>query len=152
MKFQVSKQERSFLPFLLASKSSITWDAVDFDSDTLTFQVQYRDNNGSDWSTLATGVLVHEFEWNTTLHDDGTSYMIRVIASDGALTAYDDSDNRFELDNYADGGLPPGIDLISLLAIIGVVTLVLLIAYFMNKRHKGAGPPPTKSGGKNKKS
>jgi hypothetical protein len=136
---------------VLNGTQTITWDAVDFDSDTLTFQVQYSNNNGSDWSTLATGVLVHEFEWNTTLHDDGTSYMIRVIASDGALTVYDDSDNRFELDNYAGGGLPSGIDLILLLAIAGVVALVILIAYFINKRHKGAGPPTKKSGSKMKK-
>ncbi|MFW9805425.1 MAG: hypothetical protein ACFFFK_01690 [Candidatus Thorarchaeota archaeon] len=136
---------------VLNGTRTITWDAVDFDSDTLTFQVQYSDNNGSDWSTLATGVLVSEFEWNTTLHDDGTSYLIRVIASDGQLTAYDDSDNLFELDNYAGGGFPPGLTLILLLAIAGVAVVVLLIAYFMNKRRKGAGPPPKKSGGKKKK-
>jgi uncharacterized membrane protein len=136
---------------ILNGTRTITWDAVDFDSDTLTFQVQYSDNSGSDWSTLATDVLVHEFDWNTTLHDDGTGYMIRVIASDGQLTAYDDSDNPFELDNFAGGGLPPGIGLILLLAIAGVAALVLLIAYFLNKRRKGDGPPPKKSGGKKKK-
>ena len=136
---------------VLNGTKTVTWDAVDFDSDTLTFQVQYSDNNGSDWSTLATDVLVHEFEWNTTLHDDGASYRIRVIASDGQLTAYDDSDNAFELDNYAGGGFPPGIGLILLLAIAGVAALVLLVAYFLNKRRKGNGPPPKKAGAKKKK-
>jgi len=137
---------------VLNGTQTITWDAVDFDSDSLTFQVQYSDNNGSDWSTLATGVIIHEFEWNTTLHDDGTGYMIRVIASDGDLTAYDDSDDPFELDNFDEGEPPFGIDLLLLLLIAGVIILVLVFAYFINKRRKGASsPPPKKSGSKKKK-
>ncbi|MCK4567229.1 MAG: hypothetical protein KAU48_07960, partial [Candidatus Thorarchaeota archaeon] len=112
---------------------TIEWDAVDFDSDPITFDVFYSDNNGSDWTILANDLAVLELAWNTTLHDDGTDYMIRVEVSDGVLVGQDESDNPFELDNFVGAG--PGLPIdTTLLLIIGVVIIVIVIVIIMKKK------------------
>lgn len=78
---------------------TISWDAVDFDSDPLTFDVFYSDNSGSDWHLLADDIAVQEFEWDTSLYDDGSEYLILVEVSDGVLIGSDESDGTFEVDN-----------------------------------------------------
>ncbi|TFG27414.1 hypothetical protein EU528_12905 [Candidatus Thorarchaeota archaeon] len=130
----------------------ITWDSSDLDADSLTFEVLYSDNSGSDWTSLVIGLTVPEYEWNTTLHDDGSEYMIRVIVSDGEFSVADDSDSTFEIDNHPGiSGLPFGIDLMTLLAILGIIALVILLAYFFNRKRGGGGEPPKKSVAKKKK-
>ncbi len=116
---------------------TIEWDAVDYDSDPMTFDVFYSDNNGSDWTILANDLAVLEFAWNTTLHDDGTGYMIRVSVSDGELAGQDNSDNPFELDNFEETTTGPGLPLDPiLLLIIGAVVLIviILIVIIMKKK------------------
>ncbi|MHA1615275.1 MAG: hypothetical protein ACTSW7_06175 [Candidatus Thorarchaeota archaeon] len=114
---------------------TIEWDAVDYDSDPLTYDIFYSDNNGSDWSVLANDLAVLELSWNTTLHDDGTGYMIRVIVSDGVLAGQDESDNIFELDNFVGGG--PGLPLdLTFLLIIGAVGLVVVIVIVIIMKKK----------------
>ena len=116
---------------------TIEWDAVDFDSDPLTYDVFYSDNNGSDWTILANDLAVLEFAWNTTLHDDGTGYMIRVEVSDGALAGQDDSDSPFELDNFDETTTGPGLPLDStLLLIIGAAVLVVVIVIVIIMKKK----------------
>ena len=129
---------------------TINWDAVDFDSDPMTYDVYFSDNNGSDWTSLASDLALPEFEWNTTQHDDGTDYMIRVIASDGILSAQDESDARFELDNIVGGGSLP-IDLMWLLLIIaGIIIIVIVIVIVRKKGGKGKGKGRGKGKGKSK--
>jgi hypothetical protein len=124
---------------ILSGMKTVNWTAVDFDSNPLTFDVYFSDNNGTDWTPLATGLSVLEYEWNTTLHDDGIGYMIRVEVSDGILGATDDSDTPFELDNFEEptppGGFP--IDPMLLAAIIGGVLVVVIIVIIMMKRGGG---------------
>lgn len=122
---------------VLNATEIVEWTAVDPNRDALTFEVYYSDNNGSDWTLLAGDLTGFTFEWNTTLHDDGDSYMIRVVAFDGYLESSDDSDGPFELDNFEEG---PGItvDPMVLLAVgVGVVALVIIIM-LLNKRGKSA--------------
>lgn len=134
---------------VLNGTQSVTWDSNDFDSDSLTFEILYSDNNGTDWTSLATGVTANQFEWNTTLHDDGTDYMIRVVAFDGELSASDDSDNPFELDNFAEGGgLPFGIDIMTLLLILAIIAVLIILGYLCTRRQRDGGPPPKKAGAK----
>ncbi len=124
---------------LLNGTITIEWDAVDFDSDPLTYDVFYSDNNGSDWSILANDLAVLEFAWNTTLHVDGTGYMIRVEVSDGVLVDQDESDNPFELDNFDETTTGSGIPIDpTLLAIIGaaVLVFVIVIVIIMKKKKK----------------
>jgi len=120
---------------ILNGTITVSWDAVDFDSDPLMYDVFVSDNNGSDWSLLANNLLVTEYAWNTTLFDDGTSYMIRVVVTDGMLSNHDESNNPFELDNFFEGG--PGIILDpTLLLIIGaaVIVVVIIIVVIMKKK------------------
>jgi hypothetical protein len=117
----------------------VNWTAVDFDSDPLTFDVYFSDNNGTDWTPLATGLSILQYDWNTTMHDDGIGYMIRVEASDGIQSTLDDSDTQFELDNFEEppttgGGLP--IDTTTLIIIIGGVLVVIIIIIIVMKRKK----------------
>ncbi|MFW9965356.1 MAG: hypothetical protein ACFFCX_17420 [Candidatus Sifarchaeia archaeon] len=116
----------------------VNWTAVDFDNDPMTFTVYISDNNGTDWSVLATGLHTFQYAWNTTLHDDGFSYMIRVKVVAGPHVAIDDSDAPFELDNYA--GPPPGfpIDPAILAIIIGSgLVIAIVIILFLKKRSGG---------------
>jgi len=116
---------------------TIEWDSIDFDSDPLTYDVFYSDNNGSDWTVLANDLAVLEFAWNTTLHDDGTGYMIRVIVSDGVLAGRDESDNPFELDNFDETTTGTGLPLDpTLLLIIGAVGLVVVIVIVIIMKKK----------------
>ncbi|MHA1613673.1 MAG: hypothetical protein ACTSYJ_02445 [Candidatus Thorarchaeota archaeon] len=115
---------------------TVSWDAEDFDSDPLTFDVYYSDNNGVDWTVLASGLTGLTHAWNTTLHDDGTDYMIRVEVSDDQYSAIDISDAAFELDNFVGTG-GPGIPLDpTLLLIIGAVVLVVVIILVIVKKKK----------------
>ncbi len=120
---------------LLNGTITIEWEAVDYDSDPLTFDVLYSDNNGSDWSVLANDLAVLELSWNTTLHEDGTGYMIRVEVSDGVLTGQDDSDDPFELDNFEETTTGVPLDP-TLLLIIGAVVLVVVIVIVIVMKKK----------------
>lgn len=120
---------------ILNGTITVEWDAVDFDSDPLTYEVWYTDNNGSDWSLLEDGLMTNTYDWNTTLHDDGTGYMIRVIASDAISIGQDDSDNPFELDNYVGGGGPPlDYTLFLIIAGAGIVIIVIIIIIMKKKK------------------
>ena len=122
---------------LLNATQYIEWTAVDPNGDEMSFDVYLSDNNGSDWSLLTSGLTVLQYEWNTTLHDDGNSYMILVEASDGVLSGQDTSDNPFELDNFAGGPIPGlPLDPTLLLIIAGAVVVVIVILVLVMKRKK----------------
>ena len=80
------------------SDESITWTAVDGNNDPMTYDVQYNDGTG--WSTLATGLSSTSLLWDTTTLNDGVDYQIRVVATDGVLTGQDASDAVFTVDNH----------------------------------------------------
>lgn len=122
---------------VLSGMVTINWTAADPDCDTITIDVFYSDNNGTAWTPLATGLSVLEYEWNTTLHDDGIGYMIRVDVSDGILETTDSSNAPFEIDNIAEpaGGFP--IDPLLLAAIVGGILVVLIIVFVVMKRGGG---------------
>lgn len=115
---------------------TIEWDAVDFDSDPLTYDVFYSDNNGSDWTILDSGLTGLTLDWNTTLHDDGVGYMIRVEVSDGTLAAMDDSDAPFELDNFEDVIPGGGLDTTTIIIIIVAGAVVIIIIIIIMKKKK----------------
>lgn len=120
---------------VLNGTQTITWNAADLDGDSLSFDLWYSDNNGTDWNVLTTGVTSHSYAWNTTVYDDGTGYMIRVRAFDGQLQTFDESDNPFELDNVQPtGGTLFPIDPMLLLAILGIVVVIIVVVYIYNRR------------------
>lgn len=104
-----------------------------FDSDPLILDVYYCDNNGSDWTTLATGITLHEFSWNTTQHDDGNNYMIQVVVSDEELTIQDVSDSQFSLDDFVVGEELP-FDSLTIIVIAAAAVVIIIVVCTRKKR------------------
>jgi len=78
----------------------ITWTASDPDQgDILTITLQ-KNTDGQSWTDISTGEANDgTYLWDTTSVLDSVSYLIRAIVSDGILTAQDDSDAVFTVDN-----------------------------------------------------
>jgi hypothetical protein len=115
---------------------TIEWDAVDPNGDELGFALWYSDNNGSDWTLLIDGLMGTTYDWNTTQHDDGTEYMIRVVAFDGMLDSSDTSDNPFELDNFVGGGpggVFPASTVFLIIAAGAAVVIIVAVVLFMKR-------------------
>ena len=112
----------------------VEWTAVDPNRDELTFDLYYSDNDGADWTLLVDGLGGLNYVWNTTLHDDGDEYMIRVVAFDGYVDVSDDSDAVFELDNYVGGS---GIDPLLLVVVGAGVVLIVIVVIYLQKRSAG---------------
>jgi len=82
----------------LAEPLTIIWEAADLDGDRLFYTVQYSDNNGYTWNTLAADYISKTLliEPESLPGSIGQS-LIRVIASDGIQTGSDVSDAAFSL-------------------------------------------------------
>jgi hypothetical protein len=86
---------------------SITWEATDPDGDPLTIGINYSPDGGGTWVTLFTGKSNDGvYSWDTTTVPNGVNYLVRVTASDGALSATDRSAAVFTIYN----NLPPVAD------------------------------------------
>ncbi len=57
------------------------WAAADVNNDTLSFVVQIRGENESEWKPLKTDLTDRRFSWDSTTFPDG-DYRVRVLASD----------------------------------------------------------------------
>lgn len=79
----------------LSGVQTVTWSAGDSDSDPLTYDVYYSSDNGGTWSGLALDLSTKSFDWNTNNSPGSDNALIRIVASDGANTGYDDSDSPF---------------------------------------------------------
>ena len=78
---------------------TITWTATDPQSDTLTYTVYYSPNGGQTWTLLATDLTAPSYLWDTTTVVDGTTYLLKVEASDGTYTGGDHSNTPFTIAN-----------------------------------------------------
>ncbi|MHA1930632.1 MAG: fibronectin type III domain-containing protein [Candidatus Thorarchaeota archaeon] len=114
----------------------ITWDAIDQDSDEMTFSLFYSSNGGTDWIEISTGLTSLTHSWNTTGLNDGTNYLIRVEASDGELVSEDISDAVFTIDNSVTDTTDPPLldDTVLLIIIIGAVLGVVIIIIILKKK------------------
>jgi hypothetical protein len=85
----------------LAGIQNVTWNATDPDGDPLSITIQYY--NGTEWIEISEAEINDEkFSWDTRYVPDGSSYLLKVIASDGVLTGEDQSDATFTIDNPLD--------------------------------------------------
>ncbi|MFX1254099.1 MAG: Ig-like domain-containing protein, partial [Promethearchaeota archaeon] len=114
----------------LSGTVTITWTASDPDGDTLTFTVYYWD--GSNWVELASGLTTTSYGWDTTTVPDGSAYKIRVVASDGTLTAEDESDDFFTINNFT--MTAPGFE--AILALLIFLSLGLTVILRGRKRSR----------------
>jgi hypothetical protein len=84
----------------LSGPVDVTWEATDPDGDLLTYSVLYSADAGVNWNPIATGVQSNRLRLQSTAGlAASTQGKFRVIASDGANTAIDDSDGVFGVGN-----------------------------------------------------
>jgi hypothetical protein len=74
---------------------TIAWEAGDDDGDELHFLVQVSADDGATWTTLASDLTTASLSFDTGLLAGSNRARVRVIASDGLLTAHDASDDPF---------------------------------------------------------
>lgn len=87
--------------------TTITWSATDPNGEnTLTYSVLYSSNGGTTYNLLASGLTgvcpppnQCTYIWDTTALPSGNNYLVKVVVSDGILTAEDVSDAPFTIDN-----------------------------------------------------
>jgi hypothetical protein len=66
------------------------WNGSDPDGDSLTYSLLYSNDGGTEWQTLATNLTGSGLELNTNQLPGGSG-MLRIVASDGFLSAQDTS-------------------------------------------------------------
>jgi len=72
-----------------SEENLIEWTANDADGDDLEFVIQYSDDTGLTWNPLGMHVTDENFTFDVGMVDGNTSYKIKIIATDGVLTAED---------------------------------------------------------------
>jgi len=86
---------------LTSDPVSFTWTASDPDGDALTFDVQYSRDGGATWITIGTDLVAQTYPVPRSILPGSTTALFRVSATDGFLTATDQSDGRFTVSNRA---------------------------------------------------
>ncbi len=79
---------------------NITWNASDQDGDALTITIEISSDSGSTWTTISSQEANDEiYTWDTTVIADGSTYRIRVSATDSVSLASDSSASDFSISN-----------------------------------------------------
>lgn len=79
----------------------VSWAGVDADEDDLTYQLQYSQDAGETWRTIATDLRGTSYSIANADLPASVSGLFRVIASDGVNNAIDMSDTAFQVPNHA---------------------------------------------------
>ena len=77
--------------------TTVSWTATDQDGDDLTFAVLYSPDGGTTWNALVTGLTTQTYEWDISGLSSGSSYLIKVMATDGFNTGQDVSNAPFAI-------------------------------------------------------
>lgn len=106
--------------------STIYW-APSYDpfGHLITYSVYYSADSGNGWALLVSSLTTTNFEWNTSAVVDGTTYLIKVVAtcSEG-LTQEDISDGTFTIRNG-----PSFLELITSLIIWAFVIILGIVVF-----------------------
>lgn len=78
---------------------TITWNSADMDDDQLIFDLYYSADDGKSWRPIIMDLNAGLYDWNSELVPGSTNARIRIIASDGVNTTFDDSDNTFTVES-----------------------------------------------------
>ena len=76
---------------------TIRWKANDPDGDHLRHTVQYSRDGGATWATIAVDLTDDELDISPRLVPGSKSALVRVLTTDGVLTASDTSDRSFNV-------------------------------------------------------
>ncbi|MFX0114476.1 MAG: hypothetical protein ACFFB3_08005, partial [Candidatus Hodarchaeota archaeon] len=124
----------------LSGTVTISWTTYGLNPATLLFELYYSENAGEGWHNIAVDIRVINYNWDTTTVADGSSYLIRVNASDGQTAVGDVSDDVFTIKNQEDGPSiledNPEIVLFILGAILITVVYILIKQRSSRKRRK----------------
>ncbi|MHA1908155.1 MAG: right-handed parallel beta-helix repeat-containing protein, partial [Candidatus Thorarchaeota archaeon] len=84
------------------SDITVTWSsAFDSDGHSITYDLYYSNNSGSNWYSLATGLTNNSLYWNTTTLSEGTEYQVRIVASDTIGSSQTSETGLFSIDPQA---------------------------------------------------
>ena len=119
---------------ILNGTETVTWTAVDFDDDAMTYDLYISDNGGSSWFIGEMDLVAMEYEWNTTLMGDDTLFMVRIVVTANGVSSEDSSDATFEIDNIEDSVLPPPDDLTLIVLLIAGVFVVVILFVLMKRK------------------
>ncbi len=81
----------------IVGQLSIAWSASDLDSNELKYTIEFSDDNGSEWNTLAIDHNDDELTVDSNYLPGGNNCLIKVIASDGWNRSEDTSDASFSI-------------------------------------------------------
>ncbi|MFW9993681.1 MAG: hypothetical protein ACFFD4_16665 [Candidatus Odinarchaeota archaeon] len=123
---------------------TIQWSpASDSWTHGVTYTLWYSPDGGTTWHVLAINLISNSVQWDTTGLDDGSSYLIKIVATcSGGLTVDDISEEVFTINNAeystttvtetstttGNGGFSPASS-------SGIITL-LAGAFFITARHR----------------
>lgn len=80
---------------------TVSWQGQDPDGDGLSYTLQYSADGGRTWDTVGRNLAETSFDLDLAGVPGGRQSLLRVVASDGVLTAEDTSDQVFEVDGKA---------------------------------------------------
>lgn len=78
---------------------NIRWSSSDEDGDVLLHNISFSADGGQTWSIVAAGIGGSQFPWSLAYVPGTSQGLIRVEASDGFLSAVDNSDSFFNMQN-----------------------------------------------------
>jgi hypothetical protein len=84
---------------LAGATITVVWAGSDPDGDALAYNVQYSNDNGANWMTLAQEATGNSATFNAQEVPGGAQCLFRVWATDGIHTASDQSDGAFVVPN-----------------------------------------------------
>ena len=81
---------------------TITWNsAYDSYGHSITYDLYYSNNTGSNWYSIVSGLTNSSFYWNATSFPEGSEYQVRVVASDTTNTTTTSETGSFSIDPQA---------------------------------------------------
>jgi len=76
-------------------QETITWEGSDADGDPLRYAIQYSADGGATWKAVVANLVEPWYQVNLAWLAGSEQALVRVVASDGVNTAYDQSDGAF---------------------------------------------------------
>ncbi|MCK5238830.1 MAG: hypothetical protein KAR33_04730, partial [Candidatus Thorarchaeota archaeon] len=68
---------------------------------SITYDLYFSNNTGSNWYSLVSGLTNSSFYWNTSSFQEGSEYQVRIVASDTTSTTSTSETGTFSIDPQA---------------------------------------------------